>query len=73
MSDDYRTPFERHQSSRTIKIDPMPEKENPYTSTGYVRLPEHREVIAKMNRGKRAPQVSPLLQEFMKKEKEGKR
>lgn len=47
------------------KIEFQDEKESPYVSTGYIRLPEIHEVRQKKEKQKRAPQPSPLLQEFL--------
>lgn len=73
MPIDYMTPFERHATSKTSKLDPIPEKESPYISTGYVRVPEAHDVMQKIKRHKRAPQPSPLLQEYLAKQAERKR
>ncbi len=45
-----------------------PEKENPRADAGYSGVPEWRNV--KWSRVKRAPEPSPLLQEYMKKQAE---
>jgi len=47
--------------------------DSPHASTGYVRVPNCEEVFARSEKLKRAPKVSPLLEEYMQKMKEGQK
>jgi hypothetical protein len=49
-----------------FKIEHIDEKENPYSSTGYVRLPDSREVMTRIKNNMRAPEPSPLIKEICK-------